>query len=68
LICPIKLLALSGRPAARDFADVYVLADCRGREVLLGRAAQVDAGLDTRILAGMLAILEPTALCRSRVG
>jgi hypothetical protein len=34
-----------------------VLADRRGREVLLGRAAQVDAGLDTRILAGMLAIL-----------
>jgi hypothetical protein len=43
---------------ARDFADVYVLADRRGREVLLGRAAQVDAGLDTRILVGMLSILD----------
>jgi hypothetical protein len=48
---------LSGA-AARDFADVYVLAGRFGQEVLLGRAAQVDAGLDTRILVGMLAILD----------
>ena len=58
LIYPIKLLPLFDRAAARDFADVYVLAGRFGKEVLLGRAAQVDAGLDSRILAGMLAILD----------
>jgi hypothetical protein len=43
-----KLLALFDRAAARDFADVYVLAHCFGKDVLLARAAQIDAGLRRR--------------------
>src|SRR5690348_1306281 len=41
-----KLLALFDRAAARDFADVYVLAHRFGKDVLLARAAQIDAGFD----------------------
>jgi len=44
--------------AARDFADVYVLARRFGKDVLLAHAAQVDAGFDPRVLAGMLATLD----------
>lgn len=53
-----KLLALFDRAAARDFADVYVLARRFGKDVLLARAAQIDAGFDTTVLAGMIATLE----------
>jgi hypothetical protein len=53
-----KLLALFDRAAARDFADVYVLARRFGKEVLLARAAQIDAGFDTRVLASMLPTLD----------
>ena len=53
-----KLLALFDRAAARDFADVYVLARRFGKDVLLARAAQVDAGLDTKVLADMLGTLD----------
>jgi hypothetical protein len=53
-----KLLALFDRAAARDFADVYVLALLFGKDVLLARATQIDAGFDTRVLAGMLATLD----------
>jgi hypothetical protein len=53
-----KLLALFDRVAARDFADVYVLARRFGKDVLLARATQIDAGLDARILAGMIAALD----------
>jgi hypothetical protein len=42
-----KLLALFDRAAARDFADVYVLASRFGKGVLLARAAQIDAVFDT---------------------
>jgi hypothetical protein len=42
-----KLLALFDRAAARDFADVYVLARLFGKDVLLARAAQIDAVFDT---------------------
>jgi hypothetical protein len=53
-----KLLALFDRAAARDFADVYVLAHRFGKNVLLARAAQIDAGFDPRVLAEMIATLD----------
>ena len=53
-----KLLALFDRAAARDFADVYVLARRFGKHVLLARAAQIDAGFDAAVLAGMIATLD----------
>jgi len=53
-----KLLALFDRAAARDFADVYVLAHRFGKDVLLARAAQIDAGFDVKVLAGMFATLD----------
>jgi hypothetical protein len=53
-----KLLALFDRAAARDFADVYVLAHRFGKDILLDRAAQIDAGFDTNVLGGMIATLD----------
>jgi len=53
-----KLLALFDRAAARDFADVYMLALRFGKDVLLARAAQIDAGFDAEVLAGMIATLD----------
>ena len=53
-----KLLALFDRAAARDFADVYVLAHRFGKDVLLARAAQIDVGFDAEALAGMFATLD----------
>jgi predicted nucleotidyltransferase component of viral defense system len=40
-----KLLALFDRAAARDFADVRLLARRFGKGVLVARAAQIDAGV-----------------------
>lgn len=53
-----KLLALFDRAAARDFVDVYVLAQRYGRDLLLDRAAAVDLGFDRGQLAGMMAMLD----------
>jgi hypothetical protein len=53
-----KLLALFDRAAARDFADVYVLARLFGTDVLLARAAHIDTGFDVRALAEMIATLD----------
>ena len=53
-----KLLALFDRAAARDFADVYVLARRFGKAVMLARAAQIDAGFDDSVLADMIATLD----------
>jgi Nucleotidyl transferase AbiEii toxin, Type IV TA system len=53
-----KLLALFDRAAARDFADVYVLAHRFGKDALLARAAQIDAGFDAKVLADMIASLD----------
>jgi hypothetical protein len=53
-----KLLALFDRAAARDFSDVYVLAHRFGKDVLLARAAQIDTGFDTKVLADMIASLD----------
>jgi hypothetical protein len=51
-------MALFDRAAARDFADVYVLARRFGKDTLLTRATQIDAGLDRAVLALMLATLD----------
>jgi predicted nucleotidyltransferase component of viral defense system len=53
-----KLLALFDRAAARDFADVYVLASRFGKEVLLARATHIDAGFDATVLAQMISTLD----------
>ena len=53
-----KLLALFDRAAARGFADVYVLARRFGKDTLLARATQIDAGFDRAVLAAMLATLD----------
>jgi predicted nucleotidyltransferase component of viral defense system len=53
-----KLLALFDRAAARDFADVYVLAHRFGKDILLARAAQIDAGFDAKVLADMISTLD----------
>ncbi len=53
-----KLLALFDRAAARDFADVYVLARLFGKDVLRARATQIDAGFDAKVLADMIATLD----------
>jgi predicted nucleotidyltransferase component of viral defense system len=52
-----KLLALFDRAAARDFTDVYVLVRRFGKDVMLARATQIDAGFDTKVLADMIATL-----------
>jgi Nucleotidyl transferase AbiEii toxin, Type IV TA system len=53
-----KLLALFDRAAARDFADVYVLARRFSKNLLLARAQQIDAGFDAAVLADMVATLD----------
>jgi len=53
-----KLLALFDRAAARDFADFYVLARLFGKDTLLARATQIDAGFDPAVLADMIATLD----------
>ena len=53
-----KQLALFDWAAARDFADVYVLAHRFGKDVLLTRAAQITAGFDANVLAGVFATLD----------
>lgn len=53
-----KLTALFDRATARDFADVFVLAERFGTDVLLERAAEVDRGFDRRILAEMLRTID----------
>jgi hypothetical protein len=52
------LLALFDRAAARDFADVYVLARRFGKAVMLARAARIDAGFDASVLADMIATID----------
>lgn len=49
-----KLLALFGRAEARDFADVFLLAQRYGSNALLEQAAALDAGFDTNVLAQMM--------------
>jgi hypothetical protein len=49
-----KLVALFSRAEARDFADVYVLAQRFDRTTLLARAHEVDPGFDQAVLAQMM--------------
>jgi hypothetical protein len=49
-----KTVALFDRAEARDFTDVYLLAQRFGREELLTRAAEIDNGFDTGVLATMM--------------
>lgn len=53
-----KLLALFDRAEARDFTDVYLLAERYGRDLLFAQAAALDAGLDRRFLAGQFATIQ----------
>jgi len=49
-----KMLALFDRAEARDFADVFVLAIHFGKELLLVRAAEIEASLDFAVFAQMM--------------
>lgn len=49
-----KLVALFDRAEARDFVDVYVLANRFSKDVLLEHAAAIDSGFDHGILAAMM--------------
>jgi hypothetical protein len=53
-----KLLALCGRAEARDFADVFVLAERFGEEALLTEARAADRGFDELVLAQMMRTLD----------
>lgn len=52
-----KLLALFGRAEARDFADVFVLAQRFGKDVLLAQAELIDEGFDRQVLVQMMRAL-----------
>jgi len=49
-----KVVALFDRAAARDFVDVYALRRSFTKDVLLERAAEVDAGFNRGVFAEML--------------
>jgi hypothetical protein len=49
-----KIIALFDRAEARDFADVYILAQRYTKPLLLARAAEVDGGFDLATFADML--------------
>lgn len=49
-----KLLALYDRAEARDFADVFVLAQHFGKELLLVRASEIEISLNIAVLAHMM--------------
>jgi hypothetical protein len=53
-----KLLALFGRAEARDFADVFVLVQRFGKDVLVVQAASADPGFSEDVLAQMLGTLD----------
>jgi hypothetical protein len=52
-----KLLALFGRAEARDFADVFVLAQRFDKEAMLRGASAMDAGFDPGVLGQMMRTL-----------
>jgi hypothetical protein len=52
-----KVIALFDRAEARDFADVFVLAQRYPKDLLIRRAAEVDAGFDPVVLGTMLGSL-----------
>lgn len=52
-----KVIALFDRAEARDFADVFALAQRYEKELLLRRAAEIDTGFDRAVFATMLRTL-----------
>lgn len=52
-----KLLALFDRAEARDFADVFALAERYSKDLLLTQAAAIDAGFDERYFSDRLTSL-----------
>lgn len=52
-----KLLALFGRAEARDFADIYVLAQRFSKDALIGQAQALDPGFNLDVLAQMIGTL-----------
>lgn len=52
-----KLLALFGRAEARDFADVFVLAERFGKEALLEQSQALDGGFDSTVLSQMMSTM-----------
>ena len=52
-----KVVALFDRAEARDFADVFALAQRFSKDLLIRRAAEVDAGFDLTVLATMMGFL-----------
>jgi hypothetical protein len=52
-----KVIALFDRAEARDFTDVYVLAQRYSKALLLARAAEVDIGFDLHVFSDMLGTL-----------
>jgi hypothetical protein len=53
-----KVVALFDRAAARDFVDVYMLAQRFPKDTLLAPALEVDAGFDREVFAEMAANVE----------
>jgi hypothetical protein len=49
---------LFDRAEARDFADVFVLAQRFGTQLLVEQGRLVDAGLDEHVLAAMIGRLD----------
>jgi predicted nucleotidyltransferase component of viral defense system len=49
-----KVVALFDRAEARDFADVFALAQRYPKDLLIRKATEVDAGFDHLVLATML--------------
>jgi hypothetical protein len=52
-----KVVALFDRAEARDFADVFALAQRFPKDLLIRRAAEVDAGFDLTVFATMMGFL-----------
>jgi hypothetical protein len=52
------LLPLFDRAEARDFADVYVLAQRLGEDALLTEARAADRGFDEQVLAQIMRTLD----------
>ncbi len=52
-----KLIALFDRAEARDFADVFALAQCYDTDLLLRRAVEIDTGFSPTVFAIMLGSL-----------
>ena len=60
-LAPLELAGRScsrDRAEARDFADVYVLAERFGQDALFNKASAVDPGFNKQLLAQMMRTLD----------